>query len=695
MVTRMVPFKFSATVSYMIEMGDLYMAFFFDGALLNGDGAPIVTPFLEADLPQLQFRQVGDVLWITHPSYKQYKLSRTSVTTFSLDAIIFTTGPFKVRNDIAEDDDVTMKYTGTLTAGATGTLISSSAHFESGHVGALFELTHPRELDEASVKQTGAGTSATLPIKGSWSFNTHGTWTGDATILRNEDGNGAEVFRTFDASNDRNIQLTATENAPNTVFSIRGEAGMSSGFSADLTANTSTTIGIVRIDSITSDTEAAVTVISLIGGTSGDTTKRWAEGSWSDVQGFPTSITFFANKAIYVGGQDIWLSAVGDYENFDAGTNDDDSFAVFISTGNEIMWADTVAKTIVLGTSGAPWTLQTNKVGTVLTPTNFTIDEQAGQGSADIQAVKVDDALIYVSSNGKKLLEYAWGPQPQKYVSTEITVLAEHFTNTSTVTWISYQRRPESIIWFGMADGTLHSFSYQRDQNVLAYAPHPTDGTVNSGAIIPGTGGEDEIWLSIERALDAGTITAIERMTPRTITTDEDVHHVDSGVIYDGAPATVISGFDHLDGEPCDVWADGANVGPLTPVGGNITLAVAASVVHGGLSYDPFVKPMRLDVDTSSGSSHGSIKKITELVVSVMNSLDATYGDSDTEQFPLIDLTDPVLINNTEVDGLFTGDITVPHNAGYSIDDPILISCLGAAPLTVRAIVARTDITGN
>ena len=41
MATRMVPFKFSATVTYMIEMGDLYMSFFFDGALLNGDGAPL------------------------------------------------------------------------------------------------------------------------------------------------------------------------------------------------------------------------------------------------------------------------------------------------------------------------------------------------------------------------------------------------------------------------------------------------------------------------------------------------------------------------------------------------------------------------------------------------------------------------------------------------------------------------------
>ena len=100
MATRMVRFKFSATVAYMMEFGEFFASFFFDGALLDGDGAPIATPYLEADLPELDFRQVGDVIWITHPEYKPRKLSRTTVTTFSLDVIPFTKGPFLIRNDI-------------------------------------------------------------------------------------------------------------------------------------------------------------------------------------------------------------------------------------------------------------------------------------------------------------------------------------------------------------------------------------------------------------------------------------------------------------------------------------------------------------------------------------------------------------------------------------------------------------------
>lgn len=692
MSTRMVRFKYSSTISYMMEFGNLYVGFFFEGAPLDGDGAAIVTPFLTADLPQLQFRQVGDVVWITHGTYKQYKLSRTTATTFSLDAIPFTKGPFLIRNDILNDDDVTMKYTGTLTAGAAGTLISSSAHFVSGHVGALFSLTHPRSLSNAKVSTTGASDSSEIDVKGNFSFHTHGTWKGTVTIQRNENNNGYEVYRTFISNNDRNVQQTYTEDQYNVKYKIVTEAGMSSKFSADLTVNSSTTTGIVRVDSLTGTTEVAVTVLSLIGGTSADTTKRWAEGAWSDVQGFPTAVTFFADRAVYAGGQDIWLSSVGDYENFDAGVNDAESFAVFISTGNSIKWVETIDNTIAIGTSGTPWTVQTNKVGTVLTPTNFTIDEQSGEGSAAIQGIKVDNAVVFVSRNGKKLLEYAYGPDVQKYVTNEITVLAEHFTNTSTVTWIAHQRRPDSIIWFGMADGTMHSFSYQRDQNVLAYAPHPTTGTLNSGAIIPGTD-EDEIWLSVNRAFAAGTIIAIERMTARRILTDEDVHHVDSGVIYDSTPTVTITGLDHLDGEVCDVWADGANVGPATPAAGQITLGTAASVVHVGKHYDSFTKPMRLDVDTAGGTSHGQRKRINKINLSLLNSKDVTGGDNETTQIPIV-LTSEGLINNTEVTGLFTGDVEASFNSGFSVDDPILISVSGAAPLTIRAIVTDLDQTG-
>ena len=700
MATRMIPFVYSSTIAYVCEFGEYYASFFYDGELLNGDGAPIETPYLEADLPSLHIEQIGDTMWIVHEDYAPRKLTRTTAITFSLDVITFTKGPFLVRNDIANDDDVTMAYTGVLTKDSVGTLTCSAAHFEAGHVGALYQITHKRIAADAKVTSTGTTESDYLDVKGNFTLNTHGTWTGTCELLRNQDGDGDEIYRTFIASNDRNIQFTATERDYNVQYKIDPSATMTAAFKADLTCNSSQKVGVVRIDSITSSTVAVCTVMATIGGVSTAATKKWAEGAWSDVRGYPKTVTFFADRCVYAAGRFGWQSRVSDYENFDSGTYDGDAFIISLTTGNEIMWVDTVDKTIVYGTTGPPWTLQSNKVGTVLTPTNFTIDEQSGLGSANIQSVKINNAVIYIDYNQKKLMEFGYNADQQKYLANEIAVLAEHFTATSKITWMAWQRNPESIIWFGMEDGTLHSFTYQRDQNVLAYAPHPTTGSVKSGCVIPGEH-EDEIWLSVERDIGGETgITCIERMNPRRITDDDDAHFVDCGVDYDGVATTSITGLDHLEGETVAILADGEVVTPQVVASGAITLATAASKVHVGLPFTPYLKPMRLDTNTNMGSSHGTIKRIPELVLSVLDSKHIRTGDLSTNMFD-VDLTQPDLVNNGEIDDLFTGDVTVSQNGGYSIEDSILISSsqtdgvTDPTPLTIRAIVARIDEHGR
>jgi len=279
----------------------------------------------------------------------------------------------------------------------------------------------------------------------------------------------------------------------------------------------------------------------VMGETSGDATLRWAEGAWSDVQGYPVSITFLADRAVYAANRDVWLSSVGDYEIFDVGSRDDDSFSIVINTGNAIRWVENIDKTLAIGTTGKSWSLQTNRVGTPITPTNYTVDEQSGDGSSTIQPLKIDNALVYADLQAKRIMRYTFDTNEAKYLSDELSILAEHFTKTSTVTWLAYQEHPEPIIWGGMADGTWFSFTINVKQNVIAYSEHPTDGDVSSGAVIPGTN-EDEIWLSIERNLNSTDVTVIERMTERKVSDVDDYHFVDAGLIYDSTATTTITG---------------------------------------------------------------------------------------------------------------------------------------------------------
>ncbi len=302
-IVRMIKFVYSAEISYMIEVGDQYMRIFYSGTLLL-DGAAevvIVTPYIEADIFQLQFQQVGDVMWITHPSYAQRKLTRFSPYGFALNVIPFKKGPFLLRNDLIDPYDVDTSFlTSAVTAaGTSGTLTSSTDLFQPSHVGCLFQLIHPK--DTLEVTQSGAGTSAELKaVKGTVHSLSTGRWSGTWHVQRNENDAGWENWRTYTAlTGGRNDARAWQENFDNVRYRIYAQPGMSADFGATISTDINYTKGIVEIDSVTSPVSAEVTVISEVEST--DNTKKWAEGAWSGVRGYPVSVAFLSDRCIYAG----------------------------------------------------------------------------------------------------------------------------------------------------------------------------------------------------------------------------------------------------------------------------------------------------------------------------------------------------------------------------------------------------------
>jgi hypothetical protein len=304
-IVRMIPFIYSSEIAYELEFGNLFIRVLYDDEVIE----TISSPYKIDDLFQIQYKQVGDVMWLVHPSYKQRKLTRTSATTFSLDVISFTKGPFLTRNDLIDPDETdasTMSCT-AIAVGATGTLTCTGEIFDALHVGALFKLIHPRVTTKIS--QSGAGTSSTLSdVKGTCSFVTTGTWKGTVILQRRENStsdNDWEDYRTYEAltSGARNDSLSFVEDADNVQYRIYAVAGMSANFGATLTNNNPTQEGIIRINSINTELSAEVTVLTALA--SINATKRWAEGCWSDYRGYPSSITFMDGRCIYGGASVI------------------------------------------------------------------------------------------------------------------------------------------------------------------------------------------------------------------------------------------------------------------------------------------------------------------------------------------------------------------------------------------------------
>ena len=610
--SRVVAFQFSDTIAYVCEFGPEYIRFFFDGgrvigakvpinwaddtayivgqfvtyssvvyrclvahtsdatdaedgshekpiinftdwvvADLTDDNFPIAetpTPYQESDLFELQFRQSADVMWIVHPDYAPRKLIRTTVTSFDLSIISFTRGPFLPRNDLENNDGITIAPSATT---GSITLTASAAVFDSAHIsapGALFKITHARATTEtsgSSAHPTTGVIGSAIDIKGTFSFNTHGTWSKTVKLERNENEEGWETFRTFISNDDRNIQFTGNEEANSVQYRINVTFSTSGTLNADLTVNNSTESGICRIDTFVSSTEVTATVLTDFAST--DASKRWFEGAWSAFRGYPTAFTFFGGRGVYGGTskqpQTVWLSETDDFENFEEGTNDADSFSLTMSSDkmNAIRWLSAL-DALLLGTIGGEWRIRATAIDETLTPTNFDERQQTPYGSKKLQPIPVGDAILFIDFVGRKIREMTFSDEKQKYVAPDLSALAEHIT-LSGITSLDYQRNPDAIVWSTLDNGNPLSMSYERDQDVIAWAVHPlggTDAKAESFAIIPGTT-EDEVWLSTSRTVNGFTTRQIEQMQPRVGVDLEDAFFVDSGLVFDGGDPIVIT----------------------------------------------------------------------------------------------------------------------------------------------------------
>ena len=107
----------------------------------------IATPYLQADLFNLQFAGKQDVSYIANPNYPPYKLIRTSATSFIIQKVQFLGGPFLDSNvsDVTitpSSDTGTTTLTATIPAWATTTQYIPGDFVTYGGSTYLCQLTH-------------------------------------------------------------------------------------------------------------------------------------------------------------------------------------------------------------------------------------------------------------------------------------------------------------------------------------------------------------------------------------------------------------------------------------------------------------------------------------------------------------------------------------------------------------------------
>ena len=142
--TRLIPFEFSTTQTYVLEFGNNYIRFFKDKGQIfsSGSAYEISTPYLTAELFEIKFAQSADVMFICHPNHEVMKLSRTAHTSWTLAEVDFTDGPYLPTNSTSTTLTPQQAGTGTgktITASAV-TGINAGSGWQSTDVGRILKF---------------------------------------------------------------------------------------------------------------------------------------------------------------------------------------------------------------------------------------------------------------------------------------------------------------------------------------------------------------------------------------------------------------------------------------------------------------------------------------------------------------------------------------------------------------------------
>lgn len=418
------------------------------------------------------------------------------------------------------------------------------------------------------------------------------------------------------------------------------------------------TWGYAVITGHTSTTIVTADVVKDFGATTA--TAFWRLGLSSDTTGYPAATTFHDDRLWYGGWtsypQTIAGSKTSNYDDMsptetDATVNDDNGMTRTLQSDDvqAVRWMVSTDDGLLVGTVSSEFLVEPSENSAGLTPTDSSAKPVTYHGSKNIQPVQAEKSTIFVQRAGKKLRELN-SMLSNKFVAPDITQVAEHITKGG-VTQLAYQQEPYNVVWAVRADGTLVSFTFERDAQgglKAAGARHILGGTsdangtqavVVSAAVLPSSDGTtDVLWVLVKRYINGVTVHCVETIEFQDPNNGEPEDYVflDSCAIYDGAATTAVSGLWHLEGETVGFLTDGYTQPDATIAAGQATLADSASVIHTGYNFDSKIKLLRWDVGSPAGTSIGKRRRVNHLAIQFSRSMSMNTGSSFSDVKPII-----------------------------------------------------------
>lgn len=343
----------------------------------------------------------------------------------------------------------------------------------------------------------------------------------------------------------------------------------------------------------------------------------------------PGAAGYFEGRRWFAGSnakpQGLWATRSGTESNMTHSipTQADDAIAVRLtSRQNNTIRHIVPGGDLVLLTSGGEWKVSNGGVGAI-TPLNLTYHPEDYIGASNVTPVTTASSILYCADRGGRVRELDFQWQQQGYRSADVSIMAPHLFDSYRLTSMTYSRGPLPFLWATRNDGTLMGLTYIKEHDVAAWHHHDTKSAAGAGffesVCATPEGTEDVLYAIVRRVINGSTVRYLERLRTRNFGTLKYAFFVDGGSIYNGAPATTISGLWHLEGETVSLLADGAVLPQQVVTNGGITLATPASVVNVGIPIQADLETLPLALEMQA-SGQGTQKNVNKVYLRVSNS---------------------------------------------------------------------------
>ena len=663
----------------------------------------LTSTYAAADLFDLHFTQSADVITIVHPSYPARELKRLGVTNWTLTNVSFaaptnaptgltvtptigTAGnesPQKYVVTAVQPDGVTESLA-SVPSGADNNL-TVAGNFNTvtwdgvtginrynvyklrggiyGYIGQVVPLAGAT-VNISSISRTNTAYTVTVVTS-----TVHGYVTSDHVLIENT---GVPSF-------DGSWHVTVINTTTFTYESNKKVANSATTGMASLPS-----LEVID-DNVLADTTQSPPedIITLNGG----------------VDDYPTATTYHEQRRWFAGTNEkpqvMWATRTGTESNLTSSlpSRDADGLELRVASmqNNQIRHLVPLADLIAL-TAGGEFRMFADGAPAI-TPTSVSIKPQGYSGANNVQPVVSSGSVLYVQAQGSRIRELAYGGESSNYGyrSVDVSIMAPHRFNGYTVNQLAYTRAPEPTLWAVRNDGVLLGMTYVPDQQVYGWHAHDTAGTFESACVVA-EGNEDVLYVVTRRTIDGRSVRYIERLRTRIFTQLEDAFFVDSGLTYDGAATTAISGLYHLEGATVNILADGAVEPPQEVINGSITLTVAASKVHIGLPITADLRTLPLAMEGAPAAGQGTVKNINKVHLRVSQSSIVKAGPTfdRLREYPARAVTDPY----GSPPALRDGELALSIDPSWNQDAALCIRQDLPLPLTVLSMTLEVQTGG-